>query len=104
GPTLFDIGRRLRVPATIEGEVMRRRAALFVMAGAAATVLGAGSLAWACTVIPTVVGANPASGGVGAPVVIEGEGATAGTPVEVRWDSLTGPMLATATPTPEGRF
>lgn len=68
---------------------MRRRG---VIAGAVAVsaVLGATSVAWACTAqLGTEV--KPGMAGVGAAFTVEGDGAPG--PVEIRWDGADGQVL-----------
>lgn len=61
--------------------------------GSAFALLFAGGLAWACTEAATIsLGAN--SGPAGTPVSVTGSSFAEG-PVEVRWNSRTGEILAT---------
>lgn len=72
------------------------RRPLLVLFWALAIVIGGATLAWACS--PQAgFELQPAAGAPLAEFTAEGYGFTPGTPVEVRWDSATGPLLATAT-------
>jgi len=70
----------------------------FLLGGIAtsAVVLAAASLAWAC-VPQGGFTLNPTEGAAGSRVAASGSGFEAGQPVEIRWESRTGPILATTT-------
>lgn len=78
-----------------EGDkAMKSRAVL--AAGVFALVLGGASAAWACTYLPTVIGLSSTSAPSGSTVEVFGQGVgLAGEPVELRWNSVEGPIVAT---------
>lgn len=63
-----------------------------------------GSAAWACTYQPQMFTLNAQSGPRGAQVTATGQGVTRGGPVELRWNSLRGPLLAEAAADDSGSF
>lgn len=63
---------------------------------APAVVLAAVSLAWAC-VPQATFGLSPNQGAAGSQATASGSGFETGKTVEIRWESRTGPVLATAT-------
>jgi len=69
-----------------------------------ASVLGALSGAWACSGQPQVFSVSPLTAPVGAEVTMRGAGVTAMTPVELRWNAVSGPVLAQATANKEAAF
>ena len=89
---------------------LRRRWYLVVLGAVAAPVVGA-SLAYACTSLATL-SLNPNSGTEGQTVTVTGRGfaqhdpadARTGQPVEIRFDSVRTPLLATAAPGADGTF
>jgi len=74
---------------------MLKRRILLGSIAAPAVVLTAVSLAWACVPQGSFI-LNPSEGAAGAQVAASGSGFESG-PVEIRWESRTGPILATAT-------
>jgi len=74
---------------------MLTRRILLGSIAAPAVVLTAVSLAWACVPQASFV-LNPTEGAAGAQVAASGSDFESG-PVELRWESRTGPILATAT-------
>ena len=80
-----------------------RRMVVAAVVGLAA-VLGTLSTAWACTGQPQVFSVSPVTAPVGAEVTMRGTGVTATTPVELRWNGVSGPVLAQATPDKEAAF
>lgn len=75
---------------------MKSRSVLAV--GVFVLVLGAASTAWACTYLPTVVGLSSSSAPPGSTVEVYGQGVgLAGVPIELRWNSVEGPVVGTAT-------
>lgn len=72
-------------------------------ATAAGGVLGATSLAFACSPQPRVFSVAPQAIAAGDTTTVSGEAVQAGAPVEVRWNSLTGQALGQAVAT-NGRF
>ena len=56
--------------------------------------VGSASVAWACTPSSTLSGVSPSSGPAGTAVTVTGEGYSAGGPVDIRWGSATGLLLA----------
>lgn len=74
---------------------LRGRHGITTAFGAALLTLGVAGLAWACTPQARITIA-PNSGPAGAVTRVEG-GAFHEGPVEIRWDSSTGPLLGTAT-------
>lgn len=74
---------------------MLTRRILLGSIAAPAVVLTAVSLAWACVPQGSFI-LNPSEGAAGAQVAASGSGFEAG-PVEIRWESRTGPILATTT-------
>jgi len=63
---------------------------------ALAPLLVVASVAWACTPQATI-GVQPAAALSGSAVAVEGADFSSGGPVEIRWNSASGPLLATAT-------
>ncbi len=74
---------------------MLSRRILLGSIAAPAVALAAVSLAWAC-VPQGSFNINPNQGAAGSQVAASGSGFESG-PVEIRWESRTGPLLATAT-------
>ena len=72
------------------------RRILLASIAAPAVVLTAVSLAWACVPQGTL-NLNPTQGAAGSQVAASGSGFEAGATVEIRWESRTGTLLATAT-------
>ncbi len=72
------------------------RRLVFGSIGVLAAVLASVSLAWACVPQGTL-DLSPTSGTAGSTVTAKGSGFPAGDTVEVRWESRTGPVLATST-------
>ncbi len=62
---------------------------------------GWAALAWACTPQASIH-VNPTDGRAGDSVAVTGEGFTANTAVQFRWDSSSGPLLATANTAKDG--
>lgn len=89
---------------------LRRRWYLVVLGAVAAPVVGA-SLAYACTALATL-SLNPGSGAEGQTITVTGRGfsqhdpadSRTGQPVEIRFDSVRAPLLATAAPGADGTF
>lgn len=74
---------------------MKTRWALLPSAAAVATTaLLVGASAWACTA-SAEVSAMPSSGAAGSQTTVTGYRFDTSTPVEVRWDTRSGPVLAT---------
>lgn len=69
--------------------------------GLFAVVLGAASLAWACTA-QLGFDVDPGGGVAGTPVTGSGDGAPG--PVEIHWNGADGPVVATAPVGPDGIF
>jgi len=65
---------------------------------APAVVLAAVSVAWACVPQGTLT-LNPTQGAAGTRVMTSGSGFEGSEPIEIRWESRTGPILATTTTT-----
>lgn len=82
-----------------------RRGVLGFLAALAAATLGMASAAWACTVFANVVGVDPVQAPERGLVRVQGDGlAGKATAVELRWDGVTGPVLASAPVDAKGRF
>lgn len=62
----------------------------------AGLLVGGATLAWACTAQATIQ-LSPRWGEPGSTVVVDGRSFVDGGPVSIRWDSPSGPQLATAT-------
>lgn len=77
----------------------KTKRASFVGFSVAAVVIVASSVAWACSPAARIdcAGATASEGAVGDPVMINGCSFYNDQPVEVRWDSKTGPLLGKAT-------
>lgn len=75
----------------------------FVTAAVALLVVGLTGAASAHTK-PRIVAATPASSSAGATVAVTGSALMPEKAVEVRWDSVTGPVLGTASTDAEGTF
>lgn len=73
---------------------MRLRA--LVGLGIAALVLGGASMAWACTRSPAIY-LSPTFGQAGSQTQVTGKSFLPGAPVEIRWNSTTGPVIGNAT-------
>ena len=84
---------------------MRRRRVGFLLIFGALVPLAVAATAWACGVLATVKVPSVANPGqtVNVSGVNYSTSATV-TPVEIRWDSRSGPVLATTTPDPSGRI
>jgi hypothetical protein len=80
-----------------------RRQVLALLCGVFAAVLAAVGVAWACTPAARLAPLSPRSGPVGTLVTVHGEAFNDGVPVEIRWNSVRGPLMATVTP-PRGAF
>ncbi|HVE47464.1 MAG TPA: hypothetical protein VNA57_12060 [Acidimicrobiales bacterium] len=77
------------------GKVQRR--ALGVAVGIAGGIMGIAGLAWACTPQATTQSITPGAAPPGAEVTLTSEnGYPSAAPVEIRWNSSEGPLLATA--------
>lgn len=74
--------------------------------GGMGIVLGAlvslASLAFACTAQPRVFSVLPQSAPAGSTVEVGAEAVGSRGPVEIRWNGVEGPVLATAEPSPAG--
>lgn len=81
-----------------------RRGKAGLGAAAFVLVLGAISSAWACTIVATSVGVSPPAAPERSAVRIQGTSVTSGLPVEVRWNSVDGPILGTAVSGRKGEF
>lgn len=81
---------------------MKRRMLYFTTA-VALIIVGLSGAASAHTK-PPVVAATPASSSAGTTVAVTGSALTPEMPVEIRWDSVTGPILRTATTDADGNF
>lgn len=75
---------------------MRTRGPIAVASGVVFLVLGAISYAWACTPSAATTLSAP-SGAAEERVTMNGTAFHKGVPVEIRWNSVSGPVLATAT-------
>lgn len=73
-------------------------------AGVAASVLAGGAWAWACTPQPRVVATSAESGPPRGSVTVRGEAVAPSGPVELRWDGVRGPVIATAVADESRRF
>lgn len=85
----------------------RMRVGALVATAVVAVGVGLGSLAWACTDLSVMAAASPPVGPGLSATTVSGQTATRGgtsPPVEIRWDSASGPLLATAVTDGEGRF
>ena len=69
----------------------------------AVAVLGAASVAWACTTF-SMINLSAASGPASSEVTVKGTNAAANAPVALRWDSRTSAPVAQATADAEGNF
>lgn len=81
---------------------LRRAAAVGV--GLAAATLLAGGWAWACTPQPRVVSTSAESGPARSEVLVTGEGARPGAPIELRWNGVRGPVIGSGTADDAGAF
>lgn len=77
------------------------RTKIAVGTGAVGVVLGAASLAWACTA-QLGFGIQPGGGLAGTPVTASGESAPG--PVDLHWNGVDGPVVAKATVPESGTF
>lgn len=86
---------------------MRRRAGFLFIFGAAVPFVIFASAAWACGVLATLKVA-PSTAAPGQTVAVSGSNYSANmttfTPVSIRLDSRTGPVIGTITPTPTGKL
>ncbi len=82
---------------------MSRRAVLASVIGAVAALVGAASVAWACTAFARV-NLSVASGAAGTSILVTGDNAAPNGQVALRWDSRTAPQVATAVTDADGRF
>lgn len=80
-----------------------RRLAMIATAGAGAVLLTA-STAWACTNFIRIENVSPATLQPSASASVRGVDAVAGSTVELRWNKLTGPVLAVAQADAYGAF
>jgi hypothetical protein len=99
-----------------EGRLMRRvtnRKSAFVGSATVALVFAGALIAWACTNLATVSPDKPAAepddtltitGQSFAPVQGQGHSGTSASPVAIRFNSLEGQVLGTATPNAAGDF
>ena len=76
---------------------MQVRRVSVALATGVAVVLGLASVAWACTPTARVLSVSPGTASPGSQVDIAVESVSTQGPVEIRWNSLTGERLATAT-------
>lgn len=81
---------------------MRRAGHVLLGAFVVITVAWTGA-AFACTAQPQVYSLQPESATPGSAITVSGESVTGSSPVEIRWNGVGGPLLATATPV-QGRF
>lgn len=86
---------------------MRRRAGFLFIFGAIAPFVVLASTAWACGVLATLKAA-PSTAAAGQTVSASGANyapnMTTFTPVSIRWDSRTGPVVKEVTPGADGKF
>ena len=82
---------------------MNRRMGAVVGFLAAAAVLGAASVAWACTTF-SMINLSAMSGPANSEVTVKGTSAAANSQVTLRWDSRTSTPVAQATTDAEGNF
>lgn len=75
---------------------MRARRSITALGAGAALVIAATSFAWACTNQAWLGSIDPGSGAAGTRATVTGERFAPG-PVEIRWNTTGGPLLATAT-------
>lgn len=80
------------------------RSAIVAVAGVFAVVLGASSLAWACSAQARVLAANPPAGLARSPVTVRGEAVTPSQAVEIRWNSVQGERVGSAVADASGNF
>lgn len=78
-----------------------RRATYAMVAIGMVTLFGWGSVAFACSPQPQVYSLLPESAAPGETVVVRGQSITSRAPVEIRWNGVTGDVLATAAPGPD---
>lgn len=80
-----------------QGEVMKgtKRRAGLVAAAAGLMIMGAASVAWACTQQAYIGSISPGSGPAGSRATITASRFNPG-PVQIRWNGTDGPLLATA--------
>lgn len=78
--------------------VLWRRVSMraLVTFGIILVVMSSASVAWACTANAVITPVSPQSGTAGTAVTVSGEAFSAGSPVEIRWGSATGLLLARA--------
>lgn len=67
-------------------------------------VLSCASIAFACTGQTRILSITPQAAASGAHITVKGNGIATGTPVQVRWNSVTGAALASATTDEAGAF
>ena len=79
-----------------------RRAVLASVLGAVA-IVGAASMAWACTTFAKI-DLSVSSGVPGTAILVTGENAAPNGQVALRWDSRTAPQVATAVTDADGKF
>lgn len=78
-----------------------------IVGGLAATLLGVAALAsaaWACSVQPMVLGISPVRAAPGEQVRLEGSGVATAAPLEVHWNSASGPVIGEASADAGRRF
>ena len=86
--------------------MVRRRVGAALATTLVGTIVMLTGFAWACTNfirIDSVMPASDAPAG-SAVAVVTGSGAAAGAPVELRWNSVTGPVIGRAQADPAGGF
>lgn len=86
----------LRITAT-------RRAVLGSVIGAALTI-GLATVVFACTYIPHLYALSPRAAVPGTDLTLQGNTASIGHPVTLRWNSRSGQVLATVMPDAQGNF
>lgn len=81
----------------------RMRRKVLAASSAVGLVIGGASLAWACTRNPSI-SLSPSFGRAGSQTQVTGSSFLPGEPVEIRWNSATGPVLGRAAPKPDYSF
>lgn len=85
------------------------RAGGLVAGAAGGLLLVLSSVAWGCTIQAPLIGVSPASGQPASTVTVRGQGVAraldgTGVPVEIRWNSTTGPKLGEVMSDSRGLF
>lgn len=99
---------RGRARAIVPGSKMRRSApaiALLLGCSALATgVLGPVSAAWSCSVVSTSIGVSPQAAPERTTVQVRGTSVSGSLPIEIHWNGVDGPVIATAVSDKAGSF